>query len=62
VRRALSASLPRQQSPLVQIALIDLLVSLKERQSAEALKRLLNDKKIMPEVQQRAQHGIGKII
>jgi hypothetical protein len=62
VRQALSASLPRQQSPLVQIALIDLLVSLKERQSAAALKRLLSDKKIMPEVQQRAQLGIGKII
>jgi hypothetical protein len=62
VRQALRASLPRQQSPLVQIALIDLLVSLKERQSAEALKRLLGDKKIMPEVQQRAQLGIGKII
>ncbi len=62
VRAALAASLNRQESPLVQIALIDLLVSLKEKQAAAALKRLLNDKKIRPEVQQRAQLGIGKII
>lgn len=62
VKAALSASLARQTSPLVQIALIDLLVSLKEKQAATALKRLLNDKKIIPEVQQRAQLGINKII
>jgi HEAT repeat protein len=62
VKAALSASLARQTSPLVQIALIDLLVSLKEKQAATALKKLLNDKKIMPEVQQRAQLGISRII
>jgi predicted anti-sigma-YlaC factor YlaD len=62
VRTALSASLARQASPLVQIALIDLLVSLKEKQAATALKKLLNDKKIIPEVQQRAQLGISQII
>lgn len=62
VKTALTASLARQASPLVQIALIDLLVSLKEKQAATALKKLLNDKKIIPEVQQRAQLGISKII
>jgi len=62
VRTALAASLARQESPLVQIALIDLLVSLKEKQAATALKQLLGDKKIIPEVQQRARLGIGKII
>jgi len=62
VRTALPASLSRQTSPLVQIALIDLLVSLKEKQAAAALKKLLADKKIMPEVEQRARSGISKII
>jgi predicted anti-sigma-YlaC factor YlaD len=62
VRTALSASLTRQTSPLVQIALIDLLVSLKEKQAAVALRKLLNDDKIIPEVQKRAQLGISKII
>ena len=62
VKTALTASLARQASPLVQIALIDLLVSLKEKQAAAALKSLLNDGKIIPEVQQRAQSGIRQII
>lgn len=62
VRTALSASLSRQTSPLVQIALIDLLVSLKEKRAAAALKALLNDKKLIPEVQQRARSGISRII
>ena len=62
VRTALPASLSRQTSPLVQIALIDLLVSLREKQAAAALKKLLADKKIMPEVEQRARSGISKII
>lgn len=62
VRKALPASLSRQASPLVQIALIDLLVSLKEKQAAAALKKLLAGKKIMPEVEQRARSGISKII
>ncbi len=62
VRAALTAALGQQSSPLVQIALIDLMVSLKERRAAAALKKLLTDKKIIPEVQQRAQLGINKII
>jgi hypothetical protein len=62
VRMALGASLSRQTSPLVQIALIDLLVSLKEKQAAAALKKLLADKKIIPEVEQRARLGISQII
>jgi hypothetical protein len=62
VRTALSASLSRQTSPLVQIALIDLLVSLKEKQAAAALKKLLADGKIIPEVEQRARLGIRQII
>ncbi len=62
VRTAVTASLSRQTSPLVQIALIDMLVSLKERQAATALKKLLADKEIIPEVQQRARLGINKII
>jgi hypothetical protein len=62
VRAALTAALGRQTSPLVQIALIDLLVSFKEKQAAAALKKLLTDNQIIPEVQQRAQLGISKII
>jgi hypothetical protein len=62
VRAALTASLSRQTSPLVQIALIDLMVSLKEKRAAFALKKLLDDKKIVPEVRARAQSGISQIL
>lgn len=62
VRAALAASLGRQSSPMVQIALIDLMVSFKEKRAAAALKSLLADSKIIPEVQQRARLGIDKII
>jgi HEAT repeat protein len=62
VRSAMSASLSRQTSPLVQISLIDSLVTLKEKQAAAALKKLLQDKKIIPEVRQRAQAGISQIL
>lgn len=62
VRAALTASLARQTSPLVQIALIDLMVSLKEKRAAVALKKLLDDKKIIPEVRERAQSGISQML
>jgi hypothetical protein len=62
VRAALTASLPRQTSPLVQIALIDLMVSLKEKRAAVALKKLLDDKKIIPEVRERARTGISQML
>jgi hypothetical protein len=62
VRAALTASLPKQTSPLIQIALIDLMVSLKEKRAAVALKKLLDDKKIIPEVRERARTGISQML
>jgi hypothetical protein len=62
VRAALAASLSAQTSPLVQIALIDLMVSLKEKNAAAALKKLLNDNHIVPEVRQKAESGISQIL
>jgi hypothetical protein len=62
VRTALAASLNKQTSPLVQIALIDLMVSIKEKRAAAALRQLMADGHTMPEVRQRAQTGISKIL
>jgi hypothetical protein len=62
VRAAIPGLLARQTSPLVQIALIDLTVSLREKRAAAALKRILADSRIMPEVRQRAQAGISRIM
>ena len=62
VRAALAASLAKQTSPLVQIALIDLMVSFKEKRASAALKKLLADGRTFPEVRQRAQSGISQIL
>lgn len=61
VRRALVDSLPRQGSPLVQIALIDLIVELRERQSAEVLRRLADDGNINQAVRERARWGLQRL-
>jgi hypothetical protein len=62
VRAAITASLVRQKSPLVQIALIDLMVSLREKRAATAMRKLLNDSQVVPEVRQRAQSGISQVL
>jgi hypothetical protein len=61
VRRALVDSLPVQDSPLVQIALIDLLVQLNERGSTPALLKLSQDKDTNDAVRQRAVAAIEKL-
>jgi hypothetical protein len=55
VRERLAAALARQQSPRVQLALIDLLAGLRERAALEALRKLLRGPGLTPEVRDRAQ-------
>lgn len=62
MRHELVASLRRQTSPLVQIALIDLLVKLREKQSLEALRQLVQDEELNQEVKQRAEWGIEQLL
>ena len=61
VRGALVKSLPKQDSPLVQISLIDLLVQLHERQSIEVLRQLIDDSNQNRQVRQRAEWGLQKL-
>jgi HEAT repeats/Putative zinc-finger len=61
VRRALVDSVPMQDSPLVQISLIDLLVQLNERSATPALLRLTQDKNTDDAVRQRAVSAIEKL-
>jgi hypothetical protein len=61
VRRALVDSLPMQDSPLVQISLIDLLVQLNERAAVPALLKLSQDKDANDAVRQRAVSAIEKL-
>jgi len=55
-------SLERQESPLVQSALIDLLVSLREQRAVRALRQLLQDQKLNPYVKKKAAAGIQQLV
>ena len=62
VRQRLGASLAKQTSPLVQVALIDLLVNIREQKAAQALLTLIESESLAPEVKQRAQQGLEKLL
>lgn len=61
VRTGLIESLQVQQSPLVQIALIDLLVELKERDATAPLRKFQQAPDLNPAVKQRVQWGIQQL-
>ncbi len=61
VSRALIDAIPTQDSPLVQIGLIDLLVGRNEADVAPALQKLMKDPNVNPAVRQRAQWGLNKL-
>lgn len=61
VRQGLLESLPRQASPLVQIALIDLLVDIRDKEAANSLKGLAQEAGVNPEVRQRAGWALRQL-
>jgi len=61
VKQGLLDSLPRQQSPLVQIELINLMVELKEKESVPVLKALLQNSELNNSVRERAEWGLQKL-
>jgi len=61
VKKGLIHSLSKQSSPLVQVALINLMVTMRERQAAEALKTLIQDKELTPEVREHAEQGLEQL-
>jgi hypothetical protein len=61
VRQALIDSLPMQDAPLVQIALIDLLVQLDARDALPALQKLSQDAAANESVRQRAASAYEKL-
>jgi hypothetical protein len=62
VKNSLIQSLAKQSSPLVQVALIDLLVGIRESRAADALKQLLQSAKLNPEVKSHAELGLKQLI
>lgn len=61
VREGLIHSFAQQSSPLIQIALIDLMLEIRERKSIEALKKLIQANKLNPTVKERAEWCIKQL-
>jgi HEAT repeat protein len=61
VRRGVVEAMKRQESPMVQIALIDLAVDLKEKESIATLRQFTEDQSINETVRQRAQKGLAEL-
>jgi hypothetical protein len=61
VRKALVNSIGLQDSPLVQIALIDSLVQMRDNTAAGELRKLTGDADVNAEVRQRAQWGLHRL-
>lgn len=61
VRRGVIESLLRQSSPLVQIALIDLLVRMREANSIETLQHVQQNETFNPTVREQAGRAIERI-
>jgi uncharacterized protein (UPF0147 family) len=61
VRSGLVEALERQNAALVQIAMIDLVVELREKRSVNALRKIVADQNVNAAVRQRAEWGLGKL-
>ncbi len=62
VKDGLVRSLAVQDSPLVQVALIDLLAEIRESRAADALKSLVENEWANPDVKKRAEEALKIII
>jgi len=61
VREGLLQALEKQESPLVQITLIDWLVKSKERQAIDVLSRISDKPQFQPKVRERARWGLRQL-
>jgi hypothetical protein len=61
VREGIIQSLTRQDSPILQVALVDLLVSVQERQALESFKKLMAANRLDPKVKQKLEQGIKEL-
>jgi HEAT repeat protein len=61
VHNGVITALQGQQSPLVQVALIDLLLEWRDPQAVQQLQKLRQDPNLNPTVRQRAEWAISKL-
>jgi hypothetical protein len=58
VRKALIASLGKQTDPVIQIALIQLMVELKDKDAVRPLQNIIENESLLEAVKDEAHHGI----
>ena len=61
VKEAIIQSLSRQESPFLQAALVDILVSVRERQALESFKKLIAANELDPKVREKLEQGIEEL-
>jgi hypothetical protein len=61
VRKALIAALSTQKDPVVQIALIRMLVDMKEKSTIQELERITTDEEVLKEVKDEAHAGLMRL-
>jgi hypothetical protein len=61
VRQGVVEAIPREESPVVQVALIDLAVDLRERESIPTLRQLVGERELDAAVRERAQKGLTEL-
>ncbi len=61
VKQELLETLQKQESPLVQLAFIDLMVQLREKSSVDILKRMLKNPEMNKSVKLRIEQGIQEL-
>lgn len=61
VKEGVLQALSLQTSPLVQVALIDMIIDVQERRAVESLKHLIQNETLNPYVKQHAELGLQKI-
>ena len=62
VRQEIIVALPEQTSPLMQVALVDLLVQINDRESRDVLRQAVNKPNLHPDVLKRIKQGIQQIL
>lgn len=61
VRAGVLASLPREQNPLVQVAMIDFLVAARDRDATPELEKLARNESINSAVREAAKRGLAQL-
>lgn len=61
VRTAIAAALPRERSPLVQVAMIDFIVATGDASTIPALSALARDEQVDAVVREAAQRGLAQL-